>query len=202
MTTALGSTRRFPTAADIEANTPPTRDRAIDVIRIAALVGVVAGHTIMATSMIEKGVFHWGNLLTTSVVFQALTWVFQIMPLFFFAGVAASVDSYRPDTSWGGWLLKRCTRLYRPVGYYLAAWAVALVVLHHVLPQHVYEPVAGISIQLLWFLGAYVLVLAAVPLLTRITTPTRLATAVVATYAVVAVVDYVRVTDADWTALG
>jgi Acyltransferase family len=193
--------RLFPTAAEIEANTPPDRDRAIDVIRIAALVGVVAGHTIMATSMIDHGVFRWGNLLTTSLVFQALTWVFQIMPLFFFAGVAASVNSYVPGQSWGGWLLKRCTRLYRPVFYYLGFWGVALAGLKLVLPQHVYEPVAGISIQLLWFLGAYVLVLAAVPSLTRITSLPRLMTVVGATYAVVAVVDYLRVTDPGWTAL-
>ena len=90
----------FPSAADIEASTPPDRDRAIDVIRIVSLVGVVAGHAVMATSIIADGVFMWGNLLTTSVVFQALTWVFQIMPLFFFAGVAASVGSYRPGGSW------------------------------------------------------------------------------------------------------
>ena len=185
----------FPSAADIEASTPASRDRTIDVIRIVSLVGVVAGHAVMATSIVADDVFKWDNLLTTSVVFQALTWVFQIMPLFFFAGVAASVGSYEPDTSWGGWLLKRCTRLYRPVFYYLAFWAVALVVLHDVLPVHVYEPIAGISIQLLWFLGAYVMVLAAMPLLARITTGARLLGAVAAVYAVVAVVDAVRVSD-------
>jgi hypothetical protein len=189
----------FPSAAEIEAGTPLDRDRAIDVIRIVSLVGVVTGHAVMATSIIADDVFIWGNLLTTSVVFQALTWVFQIMPLFFFAGVAASVGSYRPTASWGGWLLKRCTRLYRPVFYYLAFWAVALVVLHDVLPVHVYEPIAGISIQLLWFLGAYVMVLAAMPLLARITTGTRLLASVVAVYAVVAVVDALRVTDPSWS---
>src|SRR5882757_1091023 len=194
--------RAFPSAADIEASTPADRDRAIDVIRIVSLVGVVAGHAVMATSIIADGVFMWGNLLTTSVVFQALTWVFQIMPLFFFAGVAASVGSYRPGTSWGGWLLKRCTRLYRPVFYYLAFWAVTLVVLHDVLPVHVYEPIAGISIQLLWFLGAYVMVLAAMPLLARITTGARLLASVVAVYAVVALVDAVRVTDPAWSTVG
>ena len=62
-----------------------------------------------------------------------------------------------------------------------------------VLPEHVYEPVAGISWQLLWFLGAYVLVLAAVPLLARITTTARLAAAVVGGYAAVAVVDAIRI---------
>jgi fucose 4-O-acetylase-like acetyltransferase len=203
----------FPTATEIEQRTRPDRDRAIDVIRIVALVGVVAGHTVMATSAIVDGVFIWDNLLTTSIVFQALTWIFQIMPLFFFAGVAASVESYqaggqeRSDpgmqaSSWGGWLLKRCTRLYRPVFYYLAFWTVALVVLRQVLPEHVYEPVAGISIQLLWFLGAYVLVLAAMPLLARITTGTRLTVAITATCGLVAVVDHLRVTGHAGVALG
>jgi len=196
------TTRVFPSAAEIAQRTPADRDRAIDVIRIVSLVGVVAGHTIMATSIIDDAVFRWGNLLTTSVVFQALTWVFQIMPLFFFAGVAASVGSYGSGTSWGGWLLKRCTRLYRPVFYYLAFWAAALLILKPLLPIHVYEPVAGISTQLLWFLGAYVLVLAAVPLLARITTSGGLIASVAGTYALVALVDTIRINDHSWAALG
>jgi hypothetical protein len=193
MTTASDAARLFPTPAEVEAATPATRDRAIDVIRIVSLVAVVFGHTVMATSIIRDDVFHWSNLLTASPVLQALTWVFQIMPLFFFAGVAASVDSWKPGASWGGWLMRRSTRLFRPVFYYLAFWGVALLVLRHVLPEHVYEPVAGISIQLLWFLGVYVMVLAAVPLLTHITTPGRLAASVVGAYAVVALVDIVRI---------
>lgn len=183
----------FPSPAEVAANTPTTRDRAIDVIRITALVGVVLGHTVMATSTIRDDVFIWNNLLTASPVFQALTWVFQIMPLFFFAGVAACVDSWKAGSSWGNWLLRRCTRLYRPVFYYLAFWGVTLVTLHVVLPEHVYEPIAGISIQLLWFLGAYVLVLAAVPLLTHITTTARLAAAVLGAYAFIAAVDVLRI---------
>lgn len=183
----------FPSPAEVEANTPATRDRAIDVIRIVSLVGVVVGHTIMATSTLRDGVFIWSNLLTASPVFQALTWVFQIMPLFFFAGVAASVESWTPGTSWGNWLMRRCTRLYRPVFYYLTFWWVALAALSTVLPEHVYEPVAGISIQLLWFLGAYVLVLATVPLLVRITTTTRLVAAVAGAYGSVAIVDAIRI---------
>src|ERR1700709_1729520 len=122
----MSVTRVFPTPAEVEANTPATRARAIDVIRIVSLVAVVVGHTIMATSVIRDDVLIWSNLLTASIVFQALTWVFQIMPLFFFAGVAASVDSWRPGDSWGNWLMRRCTRLYRPVFYYLAFWIPAL----------------------------------------------------------------------------
>ncbi len=192
----------FPSPAEVEVSTPPTRDRAIDVIRIVSLVGVVVGHTVMATSTLRDGVFIWSNLLTASPVFQVLTWVFQIMPLFFFAGVAACIDSWTPGTSWGNWLMRRCTRLYRPVFYYLAFWWVALAVLSAVLPEHVYEPVAGISIQLLWFLGAYVLVLATVPLLAHITTTGRFIVAVAATYAFVAAVDAIRINVEGASALG
>lgn len=69
------------------------------MIRIVSLAGVVLGHTIMAVSTIDNGVLLWGNLLNGRPVFQALTWVFQIMPLFFFAGVAASVGSWKPGAS-------------------------------------------------------------------------------------------------------
>ncbi|MBX7433412.1 acyltransferase [Mycobacterium sp. Y57] len=198
----MSVTALFPRPAEVESGTPPDRDRAIDVIRLAALIGVVAGHTVMATSTLRDEVFIWDNLLTTAPVFQALTWVFQVMPLFFFAGVAASVRSWTPGASWGDWLMRRCTRLYRPVFAYLAFWAVTLVALRPLLPVHVYEPIAGISVQLLWFLGAYVLVLAAVPVLDRITTPIRFAVWVAAAYAVVAVVDAVRITTDVWPGVG
>jgi hypothetical protein len=192
----------FPTPAEIAAQTPPDRDRAIDVVRIGSLLGVVVGHTVMATSIIADGVLHWDNLLTTSVVFQAATWIFQIMPLFFFAGAAASVVSWRADVSWGQWLMKRCARLFRPVFYYLMFWAVVLTVLRQVLPPHVYDPVAGVSTQLLWFLGAYVLMLAAMPLLSRVSTVPRLVAGVAAVYLVIAAVDVIRLTAAGWQALG
>jgi Acyltransferase family len=188
MTTSLG----IPSPTELAARTPADRDRALDVIRIVSLIGVVAGHTVMAISVIRNHVLIWDNLLTTSVVFQAVTWILQIMPLFFFAGAAASLSSWRPGTNWGGWLMKRCTRLFRPVFYYLGFWAVALTVLYPVLPQHIYEPVAGVSIQLLWFLGAYVLVLAAMPALARITTRARFVAGVAGVYGTIAVIDAVR----------
>ena len=123
----------FPSPTELDARTPVDRDRAIDVIRITALIGVVIGHTVMAISIIRGGVLIWDNLLTTSTVFQALTWIFQIMPLFFFAGGAACVTSWRTDANWGNWLLNRCARLFRPVFYYFAFWAVALAALYPLL---------------------------------------------------------------------
>lgn len=198
MTNSLG----FPSPAAVETQTPPDRDRAIDVIRIVALLGVIVGHTVMATSLVDGDSFVWGNILTLSVFFQAMTWVFQIMPLFFFAGVAASVAGWHPGISWGGWLMKRCTRLYRPVFFYLAFWAAALIVLYQILPGPIAERIAGISTQLLWFLGAYVLVLATVPLLARITTVTHLVFGMASVIALMAAVDYVRLTVSGMELLG
>jgi Acyltransferase family len=188
MTTTLG----FPSPSELAARTPDDRDRVLDVIRIVALIGVIAGHTLMAISIIRNHVLIWENLLTASVVFQFMTWIFQIMPLFFFAGGAACLSSWQPGANWGGWLMKRCTRLFRPVFYYLGFWAVALTALYPVLPQHIYQPIAGVSTQLLWFLGAYVLVLAAMPVLARITTPGRLAVGVGVVYGTIAAVDVIR----------
>ncbi|OCB33273.1 acyltransferase [Mycobacterium malmoense] len=188
----MATLTRFPDVAEVAAATPADRDRALDVIRIASLIGVVLGHTVMAASIIRDHVLIWDNLLTTSVVFQAATWLLQIMPLFFFAGAAACLSSWSAGTNWGDWLMKRCTRLFRPVFYYLAFWAVTLTVLHRALAQHIYEPVAGVSTQLLWFLGAYVLVLAAMPVLYRITTTGRLAAGVAGVYGIIAAIDAIR----------
>ncbi|AFJ36903.1 MULTISPECIES: acyltransferase family protein [Mycobacterium] len=188
----MSTLARFPDVAEVAARTPADRDRVLDVIRITSLIGVVLGHTVMAISVIENHVLIWDNLLTTSMLFQAATWLLQIMPLFFFAGAAACLSSWSPGTNWGDWLMKRCTRLFRPVFYYLAFWAVALTVLYRALPQHIYEPIAGVSTQLLWFLGAYVLVLAAMPMLYRITTARRLAAGVAAVYGATALIDVIR----------
>lgn len=182
----------FPDPTELAAATPAGRDRALDVMRITALLGVVVGHTVMATSVIDDGVLIWDNLLTTSPALAGLTWIFQIMPLFFFAGAAACLPSWQPGGDWGSWLMRRCARLFRPVFYYLGFWAVALTLLRPLLPRHVYEPVAGVSIQLLWFLGAYVLVLAAIPLLYRINTAGRLFAGVTGVYGVIAVIDALR----------
>jgi hypothetical protein len=69
--------------------------------------------------------------------------------------------------------------------------AIVLILLRHMLPIHVYDPVAGVCIQLLWFLGAYVLMLATIPLLYRISTRTRLAIATAGLYGLAAMIDAV-----------
>ena len=71
---------------------------------------------------------HIGNLLGELPAIAPITWVAQVMPLFFLAGGAAGAYGWRDGTPWGTWLFTRAQRLCRPVFWYLAAWTVGLLV--------------------------------------------------------------------------
>ena len=185
----------LPTVATVASKTPRDRDRSLDLIRIVSLLVVVTGHGVMLLVSVDSDGLHFGNLLTNSPVLQALTWVLQVLPLFFFAGAASSAMGYKPEANWGGWLLRRAQRLYRPVFYYVAAWAVTLVVLQQFVAADVRRQIAGLSIQLLWFIGVYVIVLAFVPALTRMTRGRHLVMVVGVVYVGAAAVDWTRLHD-------
>lgn len=147
----------------------PARDRAIDVARLAALVVVVLGHCALLLATIDTHGLRIGNILGELPALAPATWVLQVMPLFFLAGGAAGTYGWHPGRSaWGTWLFTRAQRLCRPVFWYLAFWAVALLATRAILGT---ESAAGLGrecVALLWFLGVYLVVLAFVPVLTRL----------------------------------
>jgi hypothetical protein len=150
----------------------PGRDRAIDVARLAALVVVMFGHSALLLATIDDGGLRIGNILGELPALAPITWVVQVMPLFFLAGGAAGAYGWHPGrTPWGTWLFTRAQRLCRPVFWYLAFWTAALVLARAVLGA---ESAAGLGrecVALLWFLGVYLVVLAFVPALTRLRGP-------------------------------
>ncbi|MFD8101599.1 acyltransferase [Nocardia fluminea] len=184
-----------PSVAVVAANTPADRDRFLDLLRISSLVVVVAGHCLMLTVTVSGTEVHFGNVLADLPMLRPLTWVLQVLPLFFFAGVAAGARGIGPGTSWGAWLFRRTQRLVRPLGYFVAASVALLMVADLVLAPGWHRPLAVTSVQLLWFLGTYLAVLAFVPLLAaRITSARRMFTGVAAIVVVTAIVDAVRLT--------
>ncbi|MFD3460131.1 acyltransferase [Nocardia fluminea] len=184
-----------PSVAAVAANTPADRDRFLDLLRISSLVVVVAGHCLMLTVTVSGTEVHFGNALADLPMLRPLTWVLQVLPLFFFAGVAAGARGIGPGTSWGAWLFRRTQRLARPLGYFVAASVALLMVADLVLAPGWHRPLAVTSVQLLWFLGTYLAVLAFVPLLAaRITSAGRMFTGVAAIVVVTAIVDTVRLT--------
>lgn len=149
---------------------PHDRDRAVDVVRLAALMVVMFGHCALLLATIDSGGLRIGNLIGEIPALAPITWVVQVMPLFFLAGGAAGGYGYRTDASWGSWLFTRAQRLCRPVFWYLAAWSLGLLVVRMALGAESAAALGRESVALLWFLGVYLVTLAFVPPLTRLRT--------------------------------
>ncbi|MHC3004535.1 acyltransferase family protein [Gordonia metallireducens] len=186
----------LPTPLELAALTGD-RDRVIDLIRICSLLVVVAGHSIMLTVDTSDGAIHLGNTLGDVPILQPATWLLQVLPLFFFAGAAASTHGWMSrapgDTpSAGHWLFTRTQRLLRPLGWYLGVVLVVLAGLTTAGLDAAADVVARLGVQLLWFLGAYLLVLAVVPLLQRIRTSLQVAIALGTCWGSTALIDAVR----------
>ena len=185
-------TRSTPDATTV-ADAAPVRDRAVDVARLGALVVVMFGHCALLLATIDTGGLRIGNLLGQLPALTPITWVAQIMPLFFLAGGAAGAYGWRPGKAWGTWLFTRSQRLCRPVFWYLAVWVIGLLVTRVVLGA---ESAAGLGrecVALLWFLGVYLVVLAFVPALTRLRSGRSVAVLVGTLLVATAAVDAVRI---------
>ena len=155
--------------------TPADRDRVVDAARAVALLVVVAGHGVMAVVAWPEGIPRLGNLLAAFPWTQALTWLLQIMPLFFFAGGAANALSWdraaARGESYAGWLWARAARLLRPTWVYLIVMCSIAAVVTVLAPTEVARPLMVLTTQLLWFLGAYLLVTALTPLMRAVSPP-------------------------------
>ncbi|MDX1891978.1 acyltransferase [Mycolicibacterium sp. 050158] len=156
--------------ASAMAGAPPGRDRAVDVARLAALLVVMFGHCALLLATIDSSGLWIGNLLGQLPALAPITWVVQVMPLFFLAGGAAGAYGWKPGTPWGTWLFTRSQRLCRPVFWYLAAWVVGLLITRMVLGAESAVGLGRECVALLWFLGVYLVALAFVPALTRLRT--------------------------------
>ncbi|QNI06974.1 acyltransferase [Mycobacterium kubicae] len=152
----------------LAAQTPPQRDRAVDVARLAALIVVMFGHCALLLATIDSSGVHIGNLLGEMPALQPITWIVQVMPLFFLAGGAAGAYGWRAGTPWGTWLFVRAQRLCRPALWYLAAWSAALLVVRMVLGAPSAADLGRECVALLWFLGVYLVALAFVPACARL----------------------------------
>ena len=167
---------------DLAEATPASRDRYVDFLRAASILAVVVGHWLIA-------IIHWdgGVIRSTSVIGRApglwmATWVFQVMPVFFFVGGYANLVALRSHRRRGGaagsFVAARARRLLVPSLALLAVWAVVQVALHLtgtgtptgprfgdvVLLRGVRPPGQTIPFGPLWFLAVYLAVVAVSPL--------------------------------------
>ncbi|WP_165906037.1 acyltransferase family protein [Agromyces badenianii] len=199
MTDALvrspGITRVVP-AAGAAASEPRSsgvaRDPSVDAIRVALLVVVFALHAMMVGVSVGADGPVLQNAIEHQAWFAPVSWVVQIMPLFFIAGGFSSFHHWRSMRSRGAsgaeYVRARLERLVRPAIAVVAVVAVSLVwlALAGLAPELV--ATAGFRIgQPLWFLGVYLATSALVPLMVRAHERARMLTPIVLLAAVVAV---------------
>lgn len=155
--------------------TPATRDRYVDLLRVASLGAVVLGHWMMA-AVTPDGV---GNLLAVVPALQPLTWLLQVMPVFFFVGGFAHALSYRSllrrrpegstDSVYAAFLRARLQRLLRPTMVFVLVWgAAALLVQLFGGGSGLTGVMLRLVTQPLWFIGIYLAMVAFTPPLLRL----------------------------------
>lgn len=174
------------------------RDRSVDAVRAILLVMVVALHATMVGVSVGAAGPVLGNALEAQAWFAPVTWIVQIMPLFFIVGGFASITQWRSlrshRTSPADYVRGRIDRLVRPAIALVAIVGATLLVMSLAgVPADIVATASFRIGQPLWFLGVYILCSACVPLMTRAHERARWATPLLLLVAVVAV-DVARMT--------
>lgn len=156
------------TISRLAAATPDTRNRVVDFYRAIAIAVVVLGHWLMAAMVIRDGEIHKANTLDLVPEMHGLTWVVQVMPLFFFVGGYVNATSWRSARakggSWAAWQRARLRRLMTPVIPLLVVWlGVCLIGASRGVSNDVLRSASQHALIPTWFLAVYVLVIAIVP---------------------------------------
>ena len=150
------------------------RDLTLDLARVFCVLLVVAIHLMMVgVGLGADGEIVVSRPLETQPWFAPATWLGQIMPLFFVVGGFASLTAWRSLVRRGGtgaeYVRNRVLRLAQPALPLYVFYTVALIVilLIGVDPKLVDDTVGGAGAPL-WFLAAYTLCQAVVPLMVRL----------------------------------
>ena len=152
----------------LAAATPASRNRYVDFLRALAILVVACGHWLLAAVVVRDGQLIPNALLNIASWTHPLTWVFQVMPIFFFVGGYANALSWRSARarggSYAGWLRARILRLGTPVVPLLLVWLVICTAayLGGVSPTTL-RTASQVALVPTWFLAAYVLVVATTP---------------------------------------
>ena len=164
--------------------TPSTRDRYVDFLRAVSICAVVFGHWFIGVIHRDDGLVYLTSAVGLSSGLWLGTWLFQVMPLFFFVGGVSTLTTYeafrRRGEGTAACVRGRASRLLRPSAVFLGAWVVVQVGLqladvgrpagpellgNTTLLRGMLPPAQTLPFGPLWFLGFYLVVVVASPLL-------------------------------------
>ena len=167
---------------DLARATPATRDRYVDFLRAASIVAVVFGHWFISINHLERDVFSTTSAVGVTSWMWLGTWLFQVMPVFFFVGGFSNLVTYdsfkRRGAPTSAFVRSRLERLLRPSLVFLGFWLVVQVALHLVdvggpagirlagetrMLRGMYPPAATLPFGPLWFLAVYLVIVCIAP---------------------------------------
>jgi hypothetical protein len=157
------------TAKALADKTPPSRNRYVDFLRAASICAVVVGHWMTPAPVVEYGALRFDHMLAFAPWTQFLTWLFQVMPVFFFVGGYANAASWssaqRDGVGTSDWLGNRLRRLLAPIVPLILFWSLAAFLARPVgIDVALASYTSNLALTPVWFLAVYVMVTLAVPI--------------------------------------
>lgn len=148
--------------------TPENRNRAVDLYRAVAIMFVVLGHWLLVAAVIRNGKVDLAILLAEQRWTQYATWLFQVMPVFFFVGGFSNSLSWasaqRDAEKTRVWAAKRLTRLLKPTVPLVLVWAVLAFIAHKIgVSPDLIAAASQAALVPIWFLAVYIMITVVVP---------------------------------------
>lgn len=154
----------------IMAATSADRDRFLDLLRVASILLVVIGHWLVRVILEQDGELQARYLLEVAPEWQWASLLGQVMPVFFFVGGALNAASWQRAQTQGltpaAWVSRRARRLLRPT-FPLLILLTPLAIAFQLSPALPVLLDFRVAVFPLWFLGAYLAVIALTPAVHR-----------------------------------
>jgi peptidoglycan/LPS O-acetylase OafA/YrhL len=153
---------------EMAEKTPEDRNRYVDFLRAVSILMVVSGHWLIVALYYQDGTLIPGDLLELRPNTQWMTWLFQVMPIFFIVGGYANAVSLesarRREVGYAGWLASRLHRLVTPLLALLIGWALLATAFYFIGVSGDITRLASRSALIpIWFLAIYILVVILAP---------------------------------------
>lgn len=148
---------------------PKTRDKYVDFLRAFSLVIVVVWHWVFTILVINETTVSPTNPIGFTRGMWAITWVLQVMPVFFFVGGFThrlAFDNYTEGTS-RRFLTRRSKRLLIPALTLVGIWVGLGFILRATLQAEWTWSAVILILSPLWFLVVYLVLVGIAPLAIR-----------------------------------
>jgi fucose 4-O-acetylase-like acetyltransferase len=146
------------------------RNRYADFLRVVAIGGVVYGHWLLVSVTYRDGQLSGVDALDYVRWGRWVTWLFQVMPVFFLVGGYVNARSWmahhaRGET-WTQWVRHRAMRLLWPTAIFVVVAVLAVTAAEAAGVRRTEIAEAGWLVALqLWFLPVYLLLIAWTPMM-------------------------------------